>query len=412
MKLSLIGFMGLLFCGTLSAQIKASGNTDSSETQYPNYTEQHPVYLFSDVSTGTLTADPSEEATVPVYSWYLYDSGTWSFLSDTNVAEYTGNLQEGGYRVDIKDNETVTETQYCWVFQPEIIEVDIDTITTSCSTIELTSTVDAKDLEYYDLNTGEFVLLDYDYTYSWSSSPEDDEVTALEDATGSVSSPYEATTYTLEVNAFNGASVSTSNTLSLDGIAVEAEYTATVNERGYDNEISETSEYSAPVDVSFEDTSLGEITDREWIFYDSDGGEVSADQDVTTANYTFTTYDTYTVELTVTNRYSGCKDSYVGDEINVIEMFVDAPNAFTPNGDGINDRFMVVYKSIKSFKMTIVNRNGRKVFETKNPGEYWDGKIGGKLAADGVYFYYIDAIGYNEGERQKLYGPINLISGN
>ncbi len=411
MKLSLLGFLGILFCNSLAAQIVASGNTGSSETSYPEYATQHPVYLFNDIASGSISANPATEPTVPDYSWYAYNSGNWTYIDDTKTPQYSRRLTEGAYRVDIKDNGVVEETQYCWVFQPEIISVDIDTVSTSCSEIELNTEVDSKDLEYFDLSSGALLLLDYQYEYHWESSDEESDAATASGAIVQLLAPYDNETYTLTVNAFNGASEYTSNTLSLDGIAVDASYTATVNDRGNENEISENSQYSAPVDVSFEDTSLGNITDREWVFYNSEGGEVSADQDVTTANYTFTNFDTYTAELMITNRNSGCRDSYVGEEINVIEMFMDMPNAFTPNGDGINDKFMVVYKSIKSFKMTIVNRSGRKVFETTNPGSAWDGTIGGKLAADGVYFYYIEAKGFNEGEVQKEYGPVHLISG-
>jgi len=65
------------------------------------------------------------------------------------------------------------------------------------------------------------------------------------------------------------------------------------------------------------------------------------------------------------------------------------PNAFTPNGDGLNDSFSpVVYSTLHSFSMHIYDRWGQLVFKT-DAYLPWDGTIGGKSAAAGVYSYII-----------------------
>lgn len=51
------------------------------------------------------------------------------------------------------------------------------------------------------------------------------------------------------------------------------------------------------------------------------------------------------------------------------ELFV--PNSFTPNGDGVNDSYMVRGSGIESFSMTIVNSKGKVVFQTSNINEAW-----------------------------------------
>lgn len=54
--------------------------------------------------------------------------------------------------------------------------------------------------------------------------------------------------------------------------------------------------------------------------------------------------------------------------------FVFVPNAFTPNGDGLNDVFLPQTHNLESYSMNIVNRWGEIVFTTTNPQQGWDGK--------------------------------------
>ena len=68
------------------------------------------------------------------------------------------------------------------------------------------------------------------------------------------------------------------------------------------------------------------------------------------------------------------------------------PNAFSPNNDGKNDCFGIRrWGSAKIQQFTIYNRWGQPVFQTKNPAECWDGRVGGVLQAPGGYIYIIDA---------------------
>ena len=87
-------------------------------------------------------------------------------------------------------------------------------------------------------------------------------------------------------------------------------------------------------------------------------------------------------------------------------MFV--PNAFTPDGKGLNETFKPSISGMKDYKMAIYTRWGQKIFETKNPDEGWDGTASGSLAQDGVYVYTIEFTDF----RDKLYqfsGTIHLL---
>ncbi|MBW8051788.1 MAG: T9SS type B sorting domain-containing protein [Cytophagales bacterium] len=102
------------------------------------------------------------------------------------------------------------------------------------------------------------------------------------------------------------------------------------------------------------------------------------------------------------------------------ECHVWVPNAFTPDGDGMNDILYVRGRNIVKVKFTIYNRWGEKVFEyeSNNPptggqdgsivGEGWDGKKKGKKLNSAVFFYYLDVKFTNENEK-FLKGDVTLI---
>jgi gliding motility-associated-like protein len=67
------------------------------------------------------------------------------------------------------------------------------------------------------------------------------------------------------------------------------------------------------------------------------------------------------------------------------------PNAFTPNGDGINDQWNIV--GLSAYQQAVVDifdRNGQKVYHSIGYGIPWDGTYKGKEVPFGVYYYVID----------------------
>lgn len=78
-------------------------------------------------------------------------------------------------------------------------------------------------------------------------------------------------------------------------------------------------------------------------------------------------------------------------EIN-LPLAIYIPNAFTPNGDGLNDNFSVEGEGISKFNMSIYNKWGEMIFESGNLHESWDGTYGGELVQDGAYVYMISLV--------------------
>jgi gliding motility-associated-like protein len=72
------------------------------------------------------------------------------------------------------------------------------------------------------------------------------------------------------------------------------------------------------------------------------------------------------------------------------DIFV--PNAFTPNGDGRNDRLIPIFPlsfTLKNF--SIFNRWGQLVFSSSSRGEGWNGKLNGITQASGGYVWVLQA---------------------
>lgn len=90
----------------------------------------------------------------------------------------------------------------------------------------------------------------------------------------------------------------------------------------------------------------------------------------------------------------------------IIDFYIEAPDAFTPNGDGNNDVFMLETRNIREIReFRIFNRWGNLVFETNRLDEGWDGTVKGKLQNMDSYAYYIRAVtthGYETEKRGSL----------
>jgi len=145
----------------------------------------------------------------------------------------------------------------------------------------------------------------------------------------------------------------------------------------------------------FVNTSNGGVT-YFWNFGDSTSTNNTASSFNT--EHLYTTPGDYTITLVVTNMY-GCVDS-TSQKITVKpDVAIYIPNAFTPDGDGLNDLFKPegVGIQIKNYKMEIYDRWGEKIFVSEDFNEGWDGTYKGKPAPTGVYAYYIvlyDIAGY------------------
>lgn len=132
--------------------------------------------------------------------------------------------------------------------------------------------------------------------------------------------------------------------------------------------------------------------------------------DLETPTHIYTRSGKYKVSLMVETD-QGCTDS-VSQFVNVeVPYFFYAPNAFTPNSDGINDLFYTAGEGIDpdNFEINIYNKYGNVVFRSKTPFDSWDGlDRDGSKAPSGVYIYIITTQDM-EGNPKRYEGSVNLI---
>lgn len=119
----------------------------------------------------------------------------------------------------------------------------------------------------------------------------------------------------------------------------------------------------------------------------------------TTTNYT----------MTVTSP-NGCI-SADNALVTVIPYCLKVMDAFTPNGDGMNDRWIVTNNGGNCTKQVIAavyNRYGNQVYKNDNYTNNWDGTYNGKPVADGTYYYVIRYILLN-GAAITLQGDVTIL---
>ena len=120
----------------------------------------------------------------------------------------------------------------------------------------------------------------------------------------------------------------------------------------------------------------------EWV-YDWGDGTMNTDPSGT---HTYDGAGRYTITQTVTSA-NGCVNSFALTVVVREDLRFYIPNAFTPDGDGVNDFFAGYGVGFTEWEMLIFDRWGELIHTTTNTGPPWDGRIGGKDAAQSVYPY-------------------------
>ena len=86
-----------------------------------------------------------------------------------------------------------------------------------------------------------------------------------------------------------------------------------------------------------------------------------------------------------------------------------SPNAFSPDGDGINDFFKVSGQGMIDFVIQIYNRWGQMVYKSTDLSQGWDGTFKGKNLPTGSYVYKIKTSKYGVEQKLVKSGSIALV---
>ncbi len=415
------------------AQLTSPTANYADTLDYPVHPENDAYFVFHAASPGN-TARGSLLATPPYgtpafdFSWSRYDpsSNTFDppFHTEPGVnSSRVDNLDPGCYQVHITAVDLDT-TLRAWVFSndPGVqVEKDqngkIKPYKYTCDYLWLNGIAEADVLTYYDLANGNPVDLPNGMSFRWTADDPEYEILGAERFLDLIiynNPPYSRpptkdTRFTL--TAVDSFGLSRADDVLYESVHVKAEFTTYIEDQ--DNPGAWIEEPNpageAPLEVRFINLSENGI-EFQWTLVDSaktgeENSEVITEALEDSVVYTYYIPDRYYPTMTAYSD-AGCVDSFpLGTrvEIQVEPSELDAPNVFTPNGDGVNDYFLVQAKSLKSFKITIFSRSGRKVYEFEQDGEKfewegWDGTINGKgenYAQPGVYYYVIEAVGWD-----------------
>jgi len=153
-----------------------------------------------------------------------------------------------------------------------------------------------------------------------------------------------------------------------------------------------------PGDVSLNDIGLGDTTIVFVVDIDVKNGTVDFNDDGTftyTPDTDFSGADSLIYEITDADGETSKATVYL-DVIPDDNPDIKIPDGFSPNGDGINDHFVI--ESIENYPnntIVIINRWGNKVYEAGPYSNDWDGinkfgvNVGGVILPEGTYFYIL-----------------------
>jgi gliding motility-associated-like protein len=159
--------------------------------------------------------------------------------------------------------------------------------------------------------------------------------------------------------------------------------------------------------VAFKNTSTGNIESWNWNFGD---GSSSTMENPDAHRFPDSGTETvYHVSLVVQNNL-GCYDTSFASIKKMQSCYITVPNAFTPNGDGINDYLYPLNAyNATALDFKVYNRVGQIVFETRDWTKKWDGTINGHAQGTGTYVWTLNYTDGPTGKKVFLQGTSVLI---
>ena len=153
----------------------------------------------------------------------------------------------------------------------------------------------------------------------------------------------------------------------------------------------------APLEVTFKANPTDEPDDivYEWRFSRNDESQPYVTRHEENTVFVFDESGRFTVSLFVHSSKDEGAEPVATITVSIADSFLEMPNAFSPNGDGINDIYKAKanHKSIVEFHAYIFNRWGKKIFEWTDINSGWDGTFHGKQVNDGTYYVMVKARG-------------------
>ena len=380
-----------------AAQLTAPDNNAVRYTTYPSFPAiKDPVFIYCNATgsqKGTLNA-ASQAGTAPFgFTWYKWDDATKSFSipvrTETGVSvSSVDNLEEGGYKVIISGGYDTSFVGWIFTDKPHSYAALLNR---TCDYVALKGEAAIDTFYYKNPVNGSATRLPNKVKFLWSSEPASIiPFPDLDLTPQTFIPPLVDVTYKIQVTDSFGCKSESS--FFYESIHVKADFSI-YPDKG-----------EAPLEVSFTDKSI-----RGTVFkWDFGWGEDSISDLQNPVPYIYYKPGEYSVKLTIESD-KHCIDSMRFEKIVVDPSELDIPNVFTPNGDGLNDRFMVLKKSLRYLSVEVFSRSGKMVYNFTGEGENlsnwegWDGKVNNSSAdaTPGVYFYVIRALGWDDIEYES-----------
>lgn len=446
---------GLLLTGLakendLKAQISAV-SADFVDTLHFNEGRpeliSYPLFVFNQQTpeSGNLNASHPDGGSYD-FEWRSYDPALPGFgavfHSESGVStSRIQDLTDGAYSVQITDAMGTDTTMLAWVFLNRLdvlIEKDamgeLPSYRYTCTFISVSGQVTPDTLHYYDpLSNAPMPPLITDFQYEWDTDNDEFSFPFSSERleTGSYFPPYEDTE--IYLNASDQYGYLAGDTVFYESIQTKAvfsvryfdKYSKLIDRQSgeYENDSvywdeSLTEGWSvdkgstdAGLEVEFMNESRNGYS-YEWVFLDTLGGYKEfefTDDDDSKAFFTYYNADKLYEPYLVSTSEANCIDTaFLEGGILLAPSQLIIPNVFSPNGDDRNDWWHFKHQSIKSFRVTVTDRNGKVVYKyRKDPSDIyewlgWNGTIlnSEREAAAGAYYYVVEAEGY-DGEKYK-----------
>lgn len=176
-------------------------------------------------------------------------------------------------------------------------------------------------------------------------------------------------------------------------------------------EMNETADFCGLANPKISDLSSKTNVPSTVSWYDAVDGNLLPSTTLLVHNAIYYGYDLNEVTRCLSENYKEVKVSLQDCEVTQYEFFI--PDGFSPNGDGINDSFVI--KDIEflypNYTLEIYNRYGNGMYKGDNNKPAWDGKnyeksgIAGGIAPNGVYFYVLH---FNKDNKPPKQGRLYL----
>ena len=385
--------IGLAGNSVLHAQIFAPEASKALSTQYSSgFSRIDTIYVIcrsdanGDENTGSLSAKPPLGYSGVNFSWSKYIEATNNygpaFHTENGVDVSTANdLTSGGFRVRVTDGGSLDNYYYAWLFvDTPYVANRIQNFT--CEYLAMNGFIGTALFSYFDPGNNAEISLQNGSKFEWTSEPHIDlPYPTLELNPVTYSPPYEDTWFYLTVT--DSMTCNDRASLFYESINVKADF------------VPDPASGEAPLEVRFDNKSINAVSYK-WFF----GNDTTSTLENPDPNIYFFP-GSYEVVLAAVSE-AGCIDSLSFNWIEVEPSSLDIPNVFTPNEDGYNDYFYVSSTSLRTLHVKVMSRDGKKIYEFEGEGEDlrdwngWDGKVrGGKYASPGVYYYIIEAQGWD-----------------